>query len=336
MIATQDGFRLESGVWPRGGSPSTRLPALVDEHYRVMRKLRLSITEACQFRCFYCMPSHSPQVHREGMLDARGYARIVRALARAGVNQVRVTGGEPTLRPDLENILGSLSEIEELDLSMTTNGERLKPLLPALQRTGVRAVNISLDSLDASTFHSITNRSIQPVLESIRSSVASGLRVKINCVVCRGRNDHEAPAFAEFAAREGVEVRFLELMKIGPGSVNHHRDFVPAHETAGLLRERYGMSSVPVPADSTAIRYDLDNGARIGFIASESRPFCAGCSRLRLSARGELRPCLMKETSIPLANLGDEEILDAARAILPLKPTGRIESIAQAMHAIGG
>lgn len=321
---------------PQPHAPAPKAASLTDAHGRTMRKLRLSVTEACQFRCFYCMPEGSPQIRREGMLDAAGYARLVRILAEGGIRQVRVTGGEPTLRPDLLEIFQALSEIPGLELSLTTNGELLPPLLPGLRACGVRGVNISLDSLDPETFHTITRRPLEPVLKAIRQSVAQGFQVKLNSVVCRGRNDHEAPAFAAFAAAEGVEVRFLELMKIGPGGRDHARDFVPAHETQALLRTRFSLTPLAVPGDSTAFRFRLDNGAAVGFIASESRPFCGGCSRLRLSARGELRPCLMKDEKIPLAPLPDAQILQAARGLLPLKPAGRIESLDQPMHAIGG
>lgn len=314
----------------------TAAAPIEDFHGRTMKKLRISVTEACNFRCFYCMPHGSAPVHQPGHLDARGYARIARALSLAGVDAVRLTGGEPTLRPDLPEILAALGEIPGIDLSMTTNGALLSPLFPALHAAGVKALNISLDSLQPERFQAITGRPLAPVLAAVRGAVSQGFRVKLNCVVCRGRNDDEAVDFARFAAQEAVEVRFLELMKIGPGALRHGQDFVPASETEDRLRDHFLLAPLAVPRDSTAYRFQLDNGARIGFIASESRPFCGGCSRLRLSARGELRACLMKPDSVPLAGLDEAGILEAAREIVHEKPVGRIERIAQPMHRIGG
>jgi cyclic pyranopterin phosphate synthase len=312
------------------------MAAITDLHGRTMRKLRISVTEACNFRCVYCMPHGGPAVMRPDHLDARGYADIARVLVEAGVRELRVTGGEPTLRPDLPEILAALGGIPEAVLTMTTNGERLPPLFPALHRAGARGLNISLDSLREDRFRAVTSRRLGPVLEAVRGAVSEGFRVKLNCVVCRGRNDDEALDFVDFAAREGVEVRFLELMRIGPGALSHARDFVPAAEIEERLRDRHMLAPLDVPSDSTAYRFQLDNGALVGFVASESRPFCGGCSRLRLSARGELRACLMKPDHLPLAGLGREAILEAARELVHWKPTGRIGSIDQAMHGIGG
>lgn len=317
-------------------SPVTGSRPISDLHGRTMRKLRISVTEACNFRCFYCMPHGGPAVRRPDHLDARGYAAIARSLVEVGVRELRVTGGEPTLRPDLPEIMAALGEIPGARLSMTTNGELLPPLFTSLHRAGLRALNISLDSLRLDRFREITGRRLEPVLAAVRGAVSEGFQVKINCVVCRDRNDDEALDFAAFAAEERVEVRFLELMKIGLRAATHLRDFVPASEIEERLRDRHMLAPLDVPADSTAYRFQLDNGALVGFIASESRPFCGGCSRLRLSARGELRACLMKTDSFPLAGLDREAIVAAARDLVHWKPLGRIESVEQPMHRIGG
>ncbi len=317
-------------------SRSIRGQSITDSHGRVFRKLRISVTEACQFRCFYCMPHASPPVMRPGHLDAQGFARIAHALVGAGVCDLRVTGGEPTLRPDLDEILIALGEVGGTRLSITSNGQFLPKHFPALHQSGVRTLNISLDSLRPDSFKAITGRRLEPVLEAVHAAVADGFSVKVNCVVSRGRNDDEVHAFAEFAQRTGVEVRFLELMKIGPGAVDHTRDFVSAAEVESRLATGFGWVPLARGVDETAYRIQLEGGGRIGFIASESKPFCGGCSRLRLSVRGELRSCLMRDDRIPLAGLDAQGILRAAGLAFRAKPTERIERVDQAMHQIGG
>lgn len=317
-------------------SKSTAGRSITDSHGRVFRKLRISVTEACQFRCFYCMPHASPPVMRPGHLDAAGFSRIARALTEVGVRDLRVTGGEPTLRPDLDEILLALGEIPRTRLSITSNGQFLPRHFPALRRSGVRTLNISLDSLRPDSFRAITGRSLEPVLDAIQGALAEGFSVKVNCVVSRGRNDDEIVAFGEFAQRTGVEVRFLELMKIGPGGSDHARDFVSADQVQERLAQAFGWEALPRGVDETAFRVQLSGGGRIGFIASESKPFCGGCSRLRLSVRGELRSCLMRDDRLPLAHLDSAGIADAAALSFSAKPIDRIESVEQPMHAIGG
>lgn len=309
---------------------------ITDSHGRVFKKLRISVTEACQFRCFYCMPQASPPVMRPGHLDAEGFARIVRALVPAGVRDLRITGGEPTLRPDLDEILLALGEIGGTRLSITSNGQFLPRHFSSLHRAGVTTLNISLDSLRAGSFEAITGRRLEPVLEAIHAALSDGFLVKVNCVVSRGRNDDEIVSFGEFAQRTGVEVRFLELMKIGPGAADHARDFVPASEVESALATAFGWEMLPRGTDDTAYRVRLEGGGKIGFIASESKPFCGGCSRLRLSVRGELRSCLMRDDRVPLAGLDAEGIVAASALAFAAKPIHRIESVGQAMHQIGG
>lgn len=309
---------------------------LIDEHGRRMRKLRLSITEACNFHCFYCMPGKSPPLHDPRALDAEGYARIIEPLVKAGIEQVRITGGEPLLRPEFRSIVARLSHIEGLHLSVTTNASLLIREIDYLWDQGVRKLNISMDSLDEGNFNKITGRHLPPVLAAIHSAKMKGFHVKINMVVSRGINDHELLDFVDFAEEEQLEVRFLEMMQIGPARHQHSALFMDADSMEERIRMRYSLNAIESENDSTVYRFHTPRQAVIGFMASESKPFCGSCSRLRMSARGELRACLMKTDSVALAHLSESNMLTAVLNLLHKKPMDRVDSLMQAMHQIGG
>lgn len=317
--------------------PSATPEGLVqDAAGRTFRKLRVSLTEACQFQCFYCMPHPSQGVIQSGFLDAEGYAAIVRGLVPCGLRSVRLTGGEPTLRPDFSDIVLALGAIPGIDLSLTTNGHLLPRHFPTLRQAGVRSVNISLDSIDRTTFRSITGRDLDPVLDAIRGARAQGLAVKLNCVALRGLNTREIPRLLDFASSVGAELRFLELMRIGAVASRHRDRFVPADAIEEILRDLGPIQALTVPPDSTARRFARHDGSTCGIIASETRPFCDGCSRLRLTARGEVRPCLMSEERIALWHLRGDALREAVREAFGRKPSTRRESTPVAMHALGG
>lgn len=307
-----------------------------DLHGREFRKLRISLTEACQMRCFYCMPGPGQVVKERGFLGAEGYAGIVRALVPAGLRSVRLTGGEPTLRPDFPEIVMAIGAIPGVELSLTTNGLLLARHFSLLRKAGVRSVNISLDSLDPAVFHAISGSELAPVLAAIRGARAEGFGVKLNCVVLRGLNSQEIPALLEFAGSVGAELRFLELMRIGAVASRQRERFFPADEIEAVARGVGPMRALPVPRDSTAQRFEFHDGRSFGIIASETRPFCGGCSRLRLSARGELRPCLMSDDRMPLSHLSGVGLRDSARDAFLRKPLHRPETSQVAMHILGG
>jgi cyclic pyranopterin phosphate synthase len=309
---------------------------LQDDAGRTFRKLRLSLTEACQFQCFYCMPHPSQSVVQPGFLDADGYASIVRSLVPCGLRSVRLTGGEPTLRPDFADIVLALGAIPGIDLSLTTNGPLLPRHLPTLRQAGVRSVNISLDSLEPTIFRTITGRDPEPVLDAIRGARAHGLAVKLNCVALRGLNTPEFPRLLDFASSVGAELRFLELMRIGAVASRHRDRFHSAAEIEADIRALGPIRALTVPPDSTAQRFARHDGSTFGIIASETRPFCDGCSRLRLTARGEMRPCLMSQERIPLGHLAGEPLRQAAREAFLRKPLSRLESTLVPMHTLGG
>jgi cyclic pyranopterin phosphate synthase len=271
------------------------------------------------------------------LLSPEEMAAICRSLRDLGIEEIRVTGGEPTVRPEFDRIMSLLAGIPWMKFGITSNGFLLKPKLPMLKELGCRHVNISLDSLDADKFRSITGSArFADVRDTILAARALGMDVKVNMIVFRGINDQEVPDFARFSAAHDVEVRFLELMKVGPADSRHPDMFVPADEMLTRLRESEDLIPVDVPLDSTAFAYRTASGARLGFIASESKPFCGACSRLRLSATGRLRACLFSEAGVELRGKDVSEYPAILGQVMALKPTGRLPRILQPMNQIGG
>lgn len=321
---------------PRSAAPAPRA-RLVDPEGRAMRKLRVSLTDACQYRCFYCMPDN-PSFTRNAELMAPGeYAAICGELVARGIEELRVTGGEPTVRPEFRAILTALAKLPARRLSLTSNGQLLERHLDFLRDVDCTHLNISLDSLDPGRFDRITRGGdFRTVMRCIERAAARGFTVKVNAVIFRGVNEDELPDFARWSADTGLEVRFLEYMKIGPDHTSTFDRFVPADEMIAALERFVALRPVPVPRDSTSFVFDTPEGARLGFIASESKPFCGTCSRLRLSATGVLRSCLMSEKGLSLRNVPVAEYSGILDRVLAMKPTGRLHHVDQAMHEIGG
>lgn len=317
-------------------TPFPATTPLADAHGRVMRKLRVSLTDACQYRCFYCMPEHATFTRPDALMRPEEYRAICGELVARGIDELRITGGEPTVRPEFRAIVSELSRLPAR-LALTSNGQLLERHLGFLKDAGCTRLNISVDSLDAGRFERITRGGdLRAVLACVERAAAEGFHLKVNAVVFRGINDDELGDFARWSAATGIEVRFLEYMKIGPEHANTFERFVPADEMLARLRPEFTLNPVAVPHDSTSFVFETPEGARLGFIASESKPFCGACSRLRLSATGVLRACLMREDGISLRGVDPARYDDILPRVLALKPTGRLDHVDQAMHEIGG
>lgn len=311
--------------------------ALVDSYGRRMMKLRVSLLDHCNFRCFYCMPIRTKFQPSSTWLSAEQIEAICTALVGYGIGEIRLTGGEPTLRPELVDICYRLGKLPLSKLGITTNGLRLKPLLDDFRKAGMTSINVSLDSLDPVTFKAITrNGKLADVIDAIHSAKSMGFEVKVNCVALKGINDREILDFAKFSKDSGVEVRFLELMTIGEANSHHKSNFMPAAEIIATLVQHHDIVRIPSPRDATAIRYRSTDGVKVGFIASETMPFCGGCSRWRLTATGKLRACLMSERGVDLNGVTPEEYPALLEKLLTMKPAGRIEKVEQTMNQIGG
>lgn len=318
---------------PRTGS------ALRPDHLgRSPRKLRIQLTDACNLRCVYCMKEDATFSSPNMLLRPDEFGRICRDLRALGLAEARITGGEPTIRPDFLECLEEIATAGWDRLGMTTNGTTLSRLAVEAATRGLDNVNVSLDSLDPAAFQRITRRNgLLHVLRGIDMARAAGLQVKINCVVMRGVNDHEAGLFARWSAREGIEVRFLEAMRVGPLAERGGDPLVPSAELRARLETEFGTPTpIAAAADATATSFLYSNGAKLGFVSSESEPFCGGCSRLRLSARGAIRSCLFRPEGVSIRHLRGDAFAMAVAGEARHKPESRITYTTETMNSIGG
>ncbi|MET8280418.1 GTP 3',8-cyclase MoaA [Micromonospora sp. NPDC005174] len=272
---------------------------LVDRYGRVARDLRVSLTDKCNLRCTYCMPAEGlPWLAGPDLLTDEEIVRLVRvAVEQLGVTEVRFTGGEPLIRPGLLGIVAAVAALDPRPrISLTTNGIGLDRLAPALRTAGLDRVNVSLDTLDAARFTQLTRRPrLDAVLAGLAGAAAAGLEpVKINSVLMRGVNEDEAPALLRFALEHGYHLRIIEQMPLDAQHGWDRSTMVTAEEILASLRTQFDLS--PDPAERGAAPAEtwlVDGGpARVGVIASVTRPFCGDCDRTRLTADGQVRACL--------------------------------------------
>lgn len=278
-----------------------------DQFGRRIEYLRISVTDKCNFRCLYCMPEEGLQwLPRSEILDYEEIIKIVAELAPLGVKRLRVTGGEPTIRPRLEILIAGLREIEGIeDLSLSTNGVRLPELAETYAQAGLDRVNISADSLQQDRIRLISRRSLafDPIV-SARAAAAAGLSpIKINVVVMRGINDDEVEDFARLTFEESLHIRFIELMPVGGMRELTWEHVVPSGEVLDRISKVGSLQPVPGPTrgNGPATYYGFA-GAKgsIGVITPMSHTYCGSCNRVRLTADGRLRTCLFGEHSVNL------------------------------------
>ncbi len=308
---------------------------LVDRFGRVHDDLRLSITDRCNLRCVYCMTEDQVFRPRDELLTAAEIQRVG-AVARAlGVRSVRITGGEPLVRADVVDIVAGLAAQGFEDVALTTNGTRLEKLAAPLAEAGLRRVNVSCDSLRPDRFPTIRRRGrLEAVLGAMEAAEAAGLQpVKVNVVLMAGVNDDEVLDFAELARTTGRVVRFIEFMPLdAPGSWRPDH-VVPTATVLETIGARWPLEEVRDPADpAPAERFRFaDGGGEIGAISSVTRPFCATCNRLRVTADGAVRNCLFSDDERPLRRLLREGASDEQLAGVLV---GAVEA-KRAGHGIG-
>jgi cyclic pyranopterin phosphate synthase len=301
---------------------------LWDQHGRRAVDLRVSLTDRCNLRCSYCMPPEGlPWLPSADILTDAEIVRLISvAVTMLGVTEVRFTGGEPLLRPGLVSIVRQCAELlPRPRLSVTTNGIGLDKLAPALKAAGLDRVNVSLDTLDAERFATLTHRRrFDDVLAGLRAAVTHGLTpVKINTVLMRGLNDDEAPALLRFALAHGYELRFIEQMPLDAQHGWDRTQMITAQEILTSLRSEFELSEDPTERAGAPAETWLVNGgpARVGVIGSVTRPFCGDCDRTRLTADGQIRNCLFAtgETDLRAAlrrDAGDDELADLWRTAM--------------------
>ncbi len=326
---------------------------LVDTQGRVLRDLRISVTDRCNLRCAYCMPEEGvPWLPKADVLAYEEMARVAKVAVGLGVTGIRLTGGEPTVRADLEVLVRALRALgPDLDLSLTTNGLRLAGLARPLRDAGLGRVNVSLDTLDPVRFRRIARRDgLEDVQAGLAAARAAGFApIKVNAVLLRGLNDDEVVPLAAWARAEGFELRFIEWMPLDAPRSWSSESLVPAAEVLERLGRAFPLeplSGGDPSAPAERYRY-LDGGGTVGVVASVTRPFCARCDRIRLTADGQVRTCLFAHREHDLrralrSGADDEAIaailLRAARAKEPghevLRPDFRPP--ARGMSSIGG
>ena len=271
---------------------------LVDSFGRVHNNLRISVTDRCNIRCFYCMPETDVQfVNRSEILDFEEIERFVRIAAGLGVTKLRVTGGEPLVRRDLPVLIRQLAAIPGIrDLALTTNGVLLPELAEPLYAAGLRRINVHIDTLDRERFLQITRRDDLPkVLDGLQRAKALGYRIKLNAVAVKNLVEPDIVPLARYARENGFEVRYIEFMPLDAQNLWDRKKVLLADDIlAELAREISPLIPVPDPDPrAPATQYTFADGiGAVGFIASVSRPFCLNCNRLRLTADGKIRYCL--------------------------------------------
>lgn len=326
---------------------------LKDQHGRVKRKLRFSLTDRCQFRCQYCMPETPKWLPRDAILRQEEIVRIATlAVTQLGITHIRLTGGEPLLRKDVVEITAELAKLKSQGLqklSMTSNAARLGEFAGALKAAGLDDINISLDAIDAELFKTLTKAPLQPVLEGIAAAKKAGLPVKVNAVLMKGQNQDQILPMLNWAAAENVELRFIEFMPLDSGHVWDESLVVTETEILNAVSERHNVQVLP-KGHEPATRYQLENGPRrgqvFGVIPTISHSFCGSCDRIRITAKGTVFACLFSQTGtelLPLLREGadDETLTKAIRGDIRNKHRGYIDHPGYVerpitMHAMGG
>ena len=334
-----------------GGCAVTAAP-LVDSFGRRHRDLRISLTDRCSLRCTYCMPAEGmPWLASGTLLTLAETTRIAAVAVQHGIEEIRLTGGEPLLRPDVVQVVEALAGLPgSPEVSMTTNGLRLGGLAQGLKDAGLARLNVSLDTLSRERYQQLTRRDrLGQVLAGLVAADAAGFEgTKINTVLLRGVNEDEAPALLRFALERGYELRFIEQMPLDAGHTWTMEGMVRADEVQALLSEHFDLVPVPGRGSAPAERWSVDGTqSAVGIIASVTRPFCGACDRIRLTADGQLRSCLFAQEETDLRTLlrsggTDEQISAALGLTVAQKAAGHavgqagFEQPGRGMSAIGG
>jgi cyclic pyranopterin phosphate synthase len=326
---------------------------LIDTQGRVVRDLRISVTDRCNLRCVYCMPAEGmPWLPKTDLLTYEELTRFARVCLSLGVTGIRLTGGEPTVRADLPVLVRMLNGLApDLDLSLTTNGLKLEAMAEELHEAGLKRVNVSLDTLDRERFHRIARRDrLRETITGLEAARHVGFTpIKVNAVLMRGFNEDEVVPLARWAREQGYQLRFIEWMPLDFGHTWERTKLVPAAEILDQLHAAFPLEPARVTdpsAPATVYRY-MDGRGSVGVIASVTRPFCGHCDRIRLTADGQIRTCLFSNTEYDFrramrAGEGDEVIAEMLKAAVWRKEPGHLinspyyKQPERGMSAIGG
>ncbi|MCW3462884.1 GTP 3',8-cyclase MoaA [Chitinophaga nivalis] len=304
---------------------------LTDAHHRIIDYVRLAVTDRCNLRCTYCMPENMHFVPSQALLSDSEILRLLQILAAAGISKVRITGGEPFLRPGLLALLEKITAIPGIqEIAITTNGVLTAPFIPALRALGITHINLSLDTLQAARFQQITRRNrFTAVMDTLHQLLQHELHTKINVVVMEGVNTDELLDFAALTREQPVSVRFIEEMPFnGQGhtfsGINWHYQRILEH-----IGNRYPLHKIPDAPHATALNYHIPgHRGNIGVIPAYSRTFCGTCNRIRISATGSMRTCLYGKDELHIKPL----LQDTSNSALLLSA---IEAAIQVRYANG-
>ena len=275
---------------------------LIDNHGREINYLRLAVTDRCNLRCFYCMPENGIKyMNRKDLLSFEEMTRLIRVFGDLGISKIRITGGEPFVRKGIMSFLKGVSELTTIkEINITTNGTFTVEQIPALEKMGIKSVNLSLDSLDSQRFFDITRRDLfDQVMTTYRKLVDSKIRVKTNMVVMDGRNIEDIYPMLELTKHDDVSVRFIEEMPFNGTEGQGNATIWPAKKIMTYIEEKYTHEKMVDPPASTSLNYKIPGYVgSFGIIPAYTRTFCGSCNRIRLTPQGTLRTCLYGEGQV--------------------------------------
>ena len=306
---------------------------LADSYGRIMTKLRLSVTDECNYRCIFCMPTNPKFFGKDQLLTVSQIERLIKLFSSMGIKEVKLTGGEPLVRSDITEIVKAIHNHIET-ISMTTNGYYLNRKLPELKMAGLSRINVSIHSLNEKNYWKITGGgNLKAVLNGLELAKELKMEtIKINMTVMRGVNDHEVLDFVNFSLKTGITVRFLEYEPFNGREAWDQSKFVSAREILERISKVYKLTPLPREPHSTSTYYIVDGMGKIGVVSSVSAPFCQDCNRLRVTANGKLVPCMYSKFEVDLrkpleSGLDDDRIREIIEGAVKGKFRGIIEYI---------
>jgi GTP 3',8-cyclase len=321
---------------------------LIDRHGRSKRKLRISLTDRCNFRCGYCMPTTPEWLPSASLLRRAEIVRLAGLFVGQGIDQIRLTGGEPLMRRDLVDCVRDLQRLRHAGLtrlSMTTNASFMAGRAAALVEAGIDDFNVSLDTVDPAIFQRMTGRPLAPVLAGIDDLLAAGAKVKLNAVITKGDNDDDLVGLLEWAMAKGLSLRLIEYMPLDSVAAWRADAVVSEAQMLALIETRHAVRALPRSSEP-ASPYLIDERYPLGIISTVSNPFCSSCDRLRLTATGELFTCLFSRFGTPLGvrlreGVPEELLTEHVRHAVWRKDAGYAASPGPVdrtvtMHAMGG
>ena len=312
--------RKHAYIWSTSKTRNTPIASMYgDPLGRKFQNLRVSLTAACNYACTYCVPDGKKLMPLSAEMDGEELLDAVKLLvAAAGIDRLRITGGEPLLSPKFDEFLMGAMSLDLEDIAITTNGQFVAQKYDVICASGLRRMNVSLDTLKAEDFRKIARSGdLETVLNGIDMLLEEGLHLKINTVPMRSLNVDQIVPLLDYCLERGIEIRYIELMNMGHLKYNkrYESEFVSMEEILGTIASVYEFERAPAPVDSTSVRFAIPGKGTFGIIANESEPFCGTCSRLRLSSNGFLFGCLSNARSHPVRQLLDLPRDDAIREL---------------------